>query len=176
MKDEYLDLRNKPTGYSYRVDTNVWAGEYPVWEWDMGVRQRQLKLYTDFGINTFIDLTEEGEMPPYSVLLPYNCRRHSFPLKNGGVPEDMSLVESVMRAISDALQENPETKIYIHCVGGVGRTGMLVACYYLYFHGMTADDAIVQMRKGFAYHGRSAWMHAPETAAQEEFIKKFASR
>ena len=29
------DLRYKPTGYSYRVDDNVWAGEYPVWEWNM---------------------------------------------------------------------------------------------------------------------------------------------
>lgn len=48
MTDE---LKYKPTGYSYRVDENVWAGEYPVWEWDQGARIRQLKLFTDFGIN-----------------------------------------------------------------------------------------------------------------------------
>ena len=30
------DMKYKPTGYSYRVDENVWAGEYPVWEWEQG--------------------------------------------------------------------------------------------------------------------------------------------
>ena len=63
------DLKYKPTGYSYRVDENVWAGEYPVWEWDQGARMRQLKLFTDFGINYFLDLTENGEMPPYAPFL-----------------------------------------------------------------------------------------------------------
>ena len=56
-------LKYKPTGYSYRVDDNVWAGEYPVWEWEQGAKMRQLKLFTDFGINYFLDLTENGEMP-----------------------------------------------------------------------------------------------------------------
>lgn len=45
------ELRYKPMGYSYRVDENVWAGEYPVWEWEQGARIRQLKLFTGFGIN-----------------------------------------------------------------------------------------------------------------------------
>ena len=45
------ELRYKPTGYSYRVEENVRAGEYPVWEWEQGARMRQLKLLTDFGIN-----------------------------------------------------------------------------------------------------------------------------
>ncbi len=37
------DLKYKPTGYSYRVDENVWAGEYPVWEWEQGAGMRQLR-------------------------------------------------------------------------------------------------------------------------------------
>ena len=56
------ELRYKPTGYSYRVDENVWAGEYPVWEWEQGARIRQLKLFTDFGINYFLDLTENEDI------------------------------------------------------------------------------------------------------------------
>ena len=60
------ELKYKPTGYSYRVDDNVWAGEYPVWEWEQGARIRQLKLFTDFGINHFLDLTENGEIPTYT--------------------------------------------------------------------------------------------------------------
>ena len=64
------ELRYMSTGYSYRVDHNVWEGEYPVWEWEQGVRMRQLKLYTDFGINYFLDLTEDGECLYMHLSLP----------------------------------------------------------------------------------------------------------
>ena len=151
------ELKYKPTGYSYRVDKNVWAGEYPVWEWEQGARIRQLKLFTDFGINYFLDLTENGEMPPYALFLVNSIGRYTFPIPNGCV------------------LNKPGTKLYIHCVGGVGRTGTIVACYYIYFMGMSADDALAEMRRRFATHGRSAWMSAPETEAQVNFIGEFAN-
>lgn len=40
-------LENKPVGYSYRVAENIWVGEYPVHEWDEGVRRSQLRLLLD---------------------------------------------------------------------------------------------------------------------------------
>ena len=83
------ELKYKPTGYSYRVDKNVWAGEYPVWEWEQGARIRQLKLFTDFGINYFLDLTENGEMPPYAPFLVNSIGRHTFPIPNGCVPNSV---------------------------------------------------------------------------------------
>lgn len=168
------ELRYKPTGYSYRVDMNVWAGEYPVWEWEQGARMRQLKLFTDFGINYFLDLTEDGEMPPYASLLAHSICRHTFSIPNGCVPHSVRWVVDLFRVITGVLNK-PETKLYIHCVGGVGRTGTIVACYYIYFKGMSADDALAEMRRRFATHGRSAWMSAPETEAQVNFIKEFAN-
>ena len=169
------ELRYKPTGYSYRVDENVWAGEYPVWEWEQGARMRQLKLFTDFGINYFLDLTENGEMPPYAPFLTNSIGRHTYPIPNGGVPNSVGCVVDLFRIIGDVIVSRPETKLYIHCVGGVGRTGTIVACYYIYFNGMSADDALAEMRRRFATHGRSAWMSAPETATQVNFIREFAN-
>ena len=168
------DLRYKPTGYSYRVDDNVWAGEYPVWEWEHGARIRQLKLFTDFGINHFLDLTENGEMPPYAPFLTNNIGRHTFPIPNGCVPHSVKWVVDLFRNINGVLNK-AETKLYIHCHGGVGRTGTIVACYYIYFKGMPADDALAEMRRRYATHGRSVWMSAPETEAQLNFIKEFAN-
>ena len=43
------------------------------------------------------------------------------------------------------------------------------------FKGMSADDALAEMRRRFATHGRSAWMSAPETEAQVNFIREFAN-
>ena len=168
------DLKYKPTGYSYRVDENVWAGEYPVWEWEQGARMRQLRLFTDFGINYFLDLTENGEMPPYAPFLPNNIGRYSFPIPNGCIPHSVRWVVDLFRIIGDKLENRQGTKLYIHCQGGVGRTGTIVACYYIYFKGMSADEALAEMRKGYATHGRSAWMSAPENQAQVNFIYEFA--
>ncbi len=167
-------MQYKPTGYSYRVDDNVWAGEYPVWEWDESARMRQLKLFIDFGINCFLDLTESGEMPPYAPLLPDHIGRCSFPIPNGSIPDGVGQVADMFRSLDKMLAARPDVKLYIHCVGGVGRTGMMVACYYIYFKGMTADEALAEMRRRFASHGRSAWMTAPETQAQIDFIRTFA--
>ena len=168
------ELKYKPTGYSYRVDDNVWAGEYPVWEWEQGARMRQLKLFTDFGINYFLDLTENGEMPPYAPFLTNNIGRHTFPIPNGCIPHSVKWVVDLFRIINGVLNK-PETKLYIHCHGGVGRTGTIVACYYIYFKGMPADNARADMRRRYATHGRSAWMSAPETEVQLNFIKEFAN-
>lgn len=67
-----------------------------------------------------------------------------------------------------------DARIYIYCLGGVGRTGTIVACYYIYFRGMSCEQAVAEMRRRFAEHGRSAWMSAPETQAQLDFVKTFA--
>lgn len=177
---------HKPVGYSYCVvpgkacgavpgrSGGIYAGEYPVWEWEQATRMRQLKLYLDFGINFFLDLTEDGEMPPYGQFLPRNVRRHSFPIPNGGTPKDVAGVAELFRWIRQYSDSNPDMVMYIHCVGGVGRTGMIVACYLIYFQGMGYEDAVSEMRRRFAYHGRSAWMSAPETQPQADFIKDFA--
>lgn len=73
IADNYLSY--KPAGYSYRVDDHIFAGGYPVTEWDEGVRRSQVRQYTDFGITDFVDLTEAGrEMPPYNMFLPEGIR------------------------------------------------------------------------------------------------------
>lgn len=113
-------------------------------------------------------------MPPYGQFLPRNVRRHSFPIPNGGTPKDVAGVAELFRWIRQYSDSNPDMVMYIHCVGGVGRTGMIVACYLIYFQGMGYEDAVSEMRRRFAYHGRSAWMSAPETQSQADFIKDFA--
>ena len=135
---------------------------------------RQLKLFTDFGVNYLLDLTENGEMHPYAPFLVNSIGRHTFPIPNGCVPHSVRCVVDLFRIVNGVLNK-AETKLYIHCVWGVGRTRTIVACYYIYFMGMSADDALAEMRRRFALHGRSAWMSAPETEAQVNFIREFAN-
>ena len=170
-----LDLTMKPTGYSYRVDLNVWAGEYPVWDWDDSIGRMQIQLFTDFGINFFIDLTESGEMPPYAQFLSPSIERYRLHIPNRGTPAAVEDVVRLFQVIECTLSDKPFTNIYIHCLGGVGRTGTIVACYYIYFKQMAADEALAEMRRMFSSHERAVWMSSPETEAQIDFIHTFAN-
>ncbi len=170
--DSYLTY--KPTGYSYRVADNIWAGEYPVWDWDRGGRMSQLRLYTHWGITDFLDLTESGEMPPYEELLATNIHRHTFPIANGMVPQNVAVVAELFQRLNDLFAERQDYRLYIHCHGGVGRTGTIVACWYIWFEHLSFDEALTKMCSRFAYHDRSAWMNAPENQQQIDFIREFA--
>lgn len=175
IEDMESYLAHRPIGYSYRVDDRIFAGEYPVRDWNQGVRMQQIRHFTGFGITDFIDLTVPGEMPPYQQFLPSGAVRHSFPVPNRGVPESVDAVAALLRKISDILDGSPEARIYIHCHGGVGRTGTIVSCYYV-GKGMSGEEAIALMRRRYATNPNSAWIVAPETQAQIDFIMEFAGR
>ena len=73
------------------------------------------------------------------------------------------------------LQEHPRAKLYIHCHGGVGQTGTIVACYYIYFEHLSFEEALDKMRQQYALSPRSKIMNAPETKRQIEFVKMFTN-
>ena len=135
----------------------------------------QIQLFTDFGINFFIDLTESGEMPPYAQFLSPSIERYRLHIPNRGTPAAVEDVVRLFQVIEYTLSDKPFTNIYIHCLGGVGRTGTIVACYYIYFKQMAADEALAEMRRMFSSHERAVWMSVPETEAQIDFIHTFAN-
>lgn len=169
-----LDMSLKPIGYSFRADDRIFAGEYPVNEWDRGIRERQVRNFTSFGITHFIDLTDPGEMPPYECFLPQGTGCIHFPIPNGGVPQDAGAVRGLCRRIEEILEESPSNRIYIHCHGGVGRTGTIVSCWYIY-NGLPADDALALMKSRYATNPKSSWMRSPENSLQVGFVREFAS-
>ena len=57
-------------------------------------------------------------------------------------------------------------KVVFHCVGGLGRTGTLAACF-LVGRGASANDAIEAVR-------RARGPRAIETASQERFVEEYA--
>lgn len=51
-------------------------------------------------------------------------------------------------------------KIYVHCLHGVDRTGMVVAAYRIVIEGWAVDDAIREMYK-YGFHRWSYWWWVP---------------
>jgi protein-tyrosine phosphatase len=64
-------------------------------------------------------------------------------------------------------------KIYLHCWGGIGRTGTTVGCY-LVRHGNTGEEALRQVGEWWKTVPKSQiHAHSPETRAQADFILKW---
>lgn len=59
-----------------------------------------------------------------------------------GVPTVESVLDMV-KVLDFALEEG---KVAVHCHAGLGRTGVLVACYLVFSGRLTGDEAIAHVR------------------------------
>jgi len=75
---------------------------------------------------------------------------------------------AMLDAIDDSLAAGRAT--YVHCWGGVGRTGTVVACWLLR-HAIATDanvlEVLASLRKQDRVHGH---IQAPESRAQRQFV------
>jgi len=165
---------NRPIVESYWVEPGQFlAGEYPAHAFGEQLRQR-LDKFLDFGINTFIDLTDSKELPPYLPVLNeqagyYEMDIHykRFTITDHDVPEPETM-QTILDEIDTALAAN--RKVYLHCWGGIGRTGTTVGCY-LVRHGHTGQEALKQLSEWWRDVPKSRiWLHTPETKRQMDFV------
>ena len=152
------------------VPGKLLAGEYPR-EYDDQESQFKLQELADAGIVSFIDLTAERETPkPYSHLLPNAATHQRFAIPNMDVPESKEQTARILDAIDDDLAN--DRPVYVHCWGGVGRTGTIIGCW-LSRHGRDGDDgeaALERLRELWKRNPRSQFMDSPETPEQEQYI------
>ncbi|MDD2367052.1 MAG: protein-tyrosine phosphatase family protein [Desulfuromonadaceae bacterium] len=59
--------------------------------------------------------------------------------------------------------------VYLHCWGGVGRTGVIVGCW-LSRHGFTGDAALARLKELWQECPKSSHRKSPETTEQEQYI------
>lgn len=140
------------------------AGEHPGGRDEQDTRTR-LARFREAGVTVFLDLTEEGERAPYAPSLDGWARTIRFPLRDRSCPDSdwMTIVLDLL----DELLAAGEV-VYVHCFGGIGRTGTVVGCY-LVRHGMSGEEAlatIARLRAGTP----SGWCESPETPAQRQFV------
>jgi hypothetical protein len=149
------------------------AGEYPGAKNQEEANQK-LKQLLQAGVNLFIDLTEAGEhgLRPYAPLLAFiagdkqvmvGYKRH--PIPDMSTPSS-DLMASILDGIDEALQSG--MTVYLHCYGGIGRTGTVVGCW-LVRHGLTGRQAIAKIG-AWRRDTPDGWRKSPETDDQREFI------
>jgi hypothetical protein len=153
------------------------AGEYPA-QFNEEVTRRRLDAFLEAGFDLFLDLTQSEESWPYHETLKEEAQVYGvevttlrFPIGDFGLPTPEQM-NSLLETIDTGLQAGH--RIYLHCLGGIGRTGTTVGCY-LVRQGKTGAEALDQLANWWRrvpksrYHPRS-----PETSAQADFILHWA--
>jgi hypothetical protein len=153
------------------------AGEYPG-HFDEQKARRRIDAFLEAGLDTFIDLTRQGEVSPYAAILKeqspaygMDARYYRFPIGDFGLP-----TPGQMKAILDQIDTSLEAgrKVYVHCWGGIGRTGTTVGCY-LVRRGLGGNEALRQLARWWQEVPKSRIHHqSPETLEQAAFVLGWA--
>ena len=174
INDRFLAFINRPLHQSYEVSVAggaVYAGEYPGDKYGEKATEKLKRMY-HFGIRHFIDLTEEGELCPYNHLLPSDTTYTRFPIPDCGVPKSIESVRRLLLRIEEL--KKMEGYVYVHCWGGVGRTGTIVACYLSQNSEEPDLNKTLEVLRGrFSEMPKSAYRETPETKEQIDFIEQF---
>lgn len=119
------------------------------------------------GVSVFIDLTEEDEgLLPYSDLIG-NASHERFPIPDLSIPKLPEITLALLDTIDHHIRQ--ERVVYLHCWGGVGRTGTMVGCW-LSRHGYRGKDALERLRTLWRKCAKSRYRRSPETRKQEKYI------
>ncbi len=122
-------------------------------------------------IDLIINLTEEGEFPDYENELMFFAKginrkveilRKAIP--DFGIP-DKKLMKDILNIIETALQK--DKRVFVHCYGGIGRTGTLVGSYLLQNRLAEKENVFEKIK---ALRSRLGVLISPETDEQKQFV------
>jgi ADP-ribosylglycohydrolase/protein-tyrosine phosphatase len=161
------------------------AGEFPGAKNQVEARDKLGRLI-DCGIRQIINLMETDETDHSGYLfhkyeriisevaekkkVSVDCLR--FPIADLNVPT-VSQMEAILDTIAAGIESrNP---VYIHCWGGIGRTGTVVGCFLLQngmAHPGNVLDVIDALRKDDPMHH----CRSPETDTQRQFVTNWLNQ
>ncbi len=156
----------------------ILAGEYP----DPLSRDggpTTLERILAVGIRSFVDLTQTSDpLPPYRYLLrriaaerEIEISYRRFGIRDRDVPTRRTM-SAVLRYIDAEVAAG--LAVYVHCWGGVGRTGTVIGCHLARECG-DADRALDMVAALFATTANAQWFPegSPQTESQRAFVREW---
>lgn len=160
--------------FASRVHKNIlFFGGYPTQEWLDLLLENQTKI--------FVDTTTEEEKENH-YLLDYRSKiqdhhidYHHFPILDNNIPNDIPRFKEFIFFLTEKIMRLEEgEKAYIHCKGGHGRSGMVVACVLCYLLNIYPEKALhlTTIAHSERENLRSKWknVRCPQTFRQRKFV------
>ena len=145
------------------------AGEYPR-DLDDESSAAKVAALKRAGVGLFVDLTEEDELLPYAQWAA-PARHERFPIRDVSIPRSHAQTAATLDAI-DAHVEAGGT-VYVHCWGGVGRTGVIVGCWLARRRG-SGREGLAGLRTLWRTCPKSRiQLRSPQTMEQEKYILRW---
>ena len=130
----------------YQADTQIWAGAL-LGDADSTVVRARIDWLQHNGVTHIIDLTTPADAcPAYAQLLALhapNMVRHEFPIRDMGVPSPACML-AILDTMSAIVARG--ATVYVHCWGGKGRTGTVIALALMRLHDFSAREAMAWLR------------------------------
>lgn len=127
-----------------------------------------LSQLEDAGLDRYVNLTHPNDrLEPYEPHLAATSVMLSHPIVDFGIPTSDAMV-TTLDAVDQELAagHNP----YVHCWGGVGRTGTVICCW-LVRHGVTTGGGALALLEDLRQQDRVVSdRRSPETDAQRRFV------
>ena len=161
------------------VPDRLMAGYYPGSVHNQDA-QPKLRALLRCGIRHFISLMKDDEIKWYGKpVIPYKDQAQAIArtlgceitfdrmsIKDMGIP-----TRPQMAQILDRIDQKIETHqpVYVHCLGGVGRTGTVVGCY-LVRHGYATGQKVIQLLQQLRQHTTTHARSSPESSPQIDLV------
>lgn len=155
---------------SYFIEDKALFGGYPD-----NVKFEELRKC---GVRYFVDLITTSERDKLTEVYDTDGIKYlNYEIKDRYVPEDIYNYIKFIHNISCIIEELDDgQKLYIHCKGGHGRSGVVVSCILCYLCKYTSEKSLELTN---TYHNnrkvmKDKWriIGSPQTDRQKEFVRR----
>ncbi|QDU97631.1 protein-tyrosine phosphatase family protein [Lignipirellula cremea] len=184
MDFELADVTTPPpTPSSYWVlPGRLLAGAYPGHR-EPAEHQARIHGIVDSGVRLFLNLMEENETnhagQPFVPYAEVAAQRAPAVRVSRHAVRDLSIpTSSQMIGILDTIDASmaSDAPVYVHCWGGVGRTGTVIGCWLLR-HGLAQPDNVLEILKELRQQDQERrHRRSPETEQQENFVRHWLAQ
>lgn len=139
--------------------------------------KEKVQFLENMGVIHFVNLTMQNEKNTTPYQTKYNVI--TYPIKDMSVPTLNRQFSNFIFHLVNIIRNLQEHQyMYIHCRGGHGRAGMIVACILIVYLNTTAMHALHLTNN---FHNQRAFMRerwrkigSPQTSLQKRFVHSFS--
>lgn len=168
-------LKNPTPNANYLIDERIIFGWYPGAD-NLGLLSNSIDALIATDRNVFVNLTmniEKNTLFNYTDIVTAKVKDPIFihySIDDCGLPKDIDSYHELINLLHFLIKQN--RKLYIHCRGGHGRSGLVSACLLIHM-GYTNNEALDLVSKAHKTRDYIPDYPCPQTEEQVLFVKKY---